>query len=1142
MSSIGPKIGIEGEREYKQAIKNIVQETKTLEAQIKSAGSSFDEEASAMEKNQKQTDLLKKKKEALKKELDLMKSRLRELQQSDGDTTAAENKLKEQMAKVETQIGKTNDAIDKLGDTTEETAKDVDKSADAVDAMANVLIASGLAAKVEDVAKALYECVEIADQFESAMTKLSTVADTSAVSMEQLESQIMTASNNLGVGATELAEATYQAISASVDTAEAVGFVETATKLAEAGFTDATTATDVLTTAINAYGLATEEAEHIADVLVTTQNLGKTSVNELAQSMGAVIPIAQTYGVSVENLSSAYVELTRNGINTASATTDLKAMLSELGDSSKEVSKVLVEQTGKSFSELMGEGKSLGDVIDILSKAVDNDKTKFAELWASSRTSGVAALSLLNKGSKDYNEVMEQMATSAGTVSEAYEKVSSTSEFAGRKLQTSVNNLQIAIGRKLSPVLTNLQKGLTNIVESVTKFIDENPQLVALISALVTGLGTLVGGFTTYVAITKIAKVVTTELNAAMDANPIGMIALAIGAVVTALGAFVAICETSIEHEKTVADETREMTSALKESQSELADSVSNTADALNESVGGAIETAGLAEKAVSELEKLASKTSLTAEEQERMAVLVSELNTLYPEMNLQIDEQTGKLNMTNQELEAYVENMKNAALAEAYNRASAESFDALVKAQKGLTDAQNEQQIQQEKVNKLTQEYNRIVNEGKDGTVEYKGMILKTEDALQEINTELYDAEKAQTEFNDTVSDAEKAVNDAAETANEYTEQYVQAKSAVKDLSQAEEETAEKTEEMAKAQEEAIKRIQSHIDTFQATLNKPLASTWFDELQEKEKISAQTMSENLQKQIDAMLNWEQNMNLLAKAGIDDGLLQYLAEMGPEGAAYVQGLCDDVLNNNGAMLDQINAQWQEKYNISNLANEEGQELVANIGEAAASVEEAMSGIATDTSEAARNAANNTSKIAKSTKDDMNTAAKNASSGSSQARAAVESNFASIPNYVGLKMQRAAEHVREGIAQIRSALAVTLQGPNIQVPHFTMSGTFNAKTNSVPSINVSWYAKAMEQAHVFNSPSLIGVGEAGAEVVVGERHLLNMVTEAVRNAVGTTYNYEGASVNVNVYGAGQNAEQIANMVSQKINRELRLGRG
>ena len=129
--------------------------------------------------------------------------------------------------------------------------------------------------------------------------------------------------------------------------------------------------------------MSADQATHVSDVLLTTQNLGKTSVDELSASMGKVIPLAAAYGVSVENLSSGLAVMTANGIATAEATTYTKSMLNELGDSGSTVGKILQKQTGKSFAQLNAEGKSLGDVLQILYNSVGGNSTAFAGLWSS---------------------------------------------------------------------------------------------------------------------------------------------------------------------------------------------------------------------------------------------------------------------------------------------------------------------------------------------------------------------------------------------------------------------------------------------------------------------------------------------------------------------------------------------------------------------------------------------------------------------------------------------------------------------------------------------------------------------------------------------------------------------------------------
>ena len=202
--------------------------------------------------------------------------------------------------------------------------------------------------------------------FESAMAKVGTIADTAKVPLESLSSQVLQVSGDMHIGANEIAEAAYQAISAGQDTGNAVAFAGQASMLATAGFTSSASAVDILTTALNAYGKGADEAGHVSDVLLTTQNLGKTSVDELAGSMGRVIPLAAAYNVSLENLSSGLAIMTANGIATAEASTYTKSMLNELGDTGSAVGKILQQQTGKSFAELNADGKSLGDVLQVL--------------------------------------------------------------------------------------------------------------------------------------------------------------------------------------------------------------------------------------------------------------------------------------------------------------------------------------------------------------------------------------------------------------------------------------------------------------------------------------------------------------------------------------------------------------------------------------------------------------------------------------------------------------------------------------------------------------------------------------------------------------------------------------------------------
>lgn len=309
--------------------------------------------------------------------------------------------------------------------------------------------------------------------YETSLAKVGTIADLGKLSIQKLGSQITDMSNTIGIAATDIAEATYQAISAGQDTANAVEFAGQAAKLATAGFTSTTSAVDILTTALNAYGLSADQATHVSDVLLTTQNLGKTSVDELSSSMGRVIPLAAAYNVSVENLSSGLAVMTANGIATAEATTYTKSMLNELGDTGSSVGKILQQQTGKSFAQLSADGKSLGDVLQVLYDSVGGDSTAFAGLW-SSVEAGTGALSLASGGADKFNGVLAQMVDSAGATDTAYQTMTDTFQHSMESLQTTAENLSIDLFEAMEPGLMEAANWGTDCLNTLTSALNES--------------------------------------------------------------------------------------------------------------------------------------------------------------------------------------------------------------------------------------------------------------------------------------------------------------------------------------------------------------------------------------------------------------------------------------------------------------------------------------------------------------------------------------------------------------------------------------------------------------------------------------------------------------------------------------------
>lgn len=293
---------------------------------------------------------------------------------------------------------------------------------------------------------------KMAVDYESSFAKVSTLLDSNVVDLREYKDDILDASSETKVAVDEFSEAVYSSISAGVEQTKAIGFTTEAMKLAKGGFTDGAKAVDVLTTAINGYNLKADDASRISDLLITTQNLGKTTVDELASSMGAVIPVANSVGFGIEELSAAYAQLTKNGIATAESGTYMKAMLSELGKNGSVADKALRELTGKGFAQLKAEGVPTTDILKMLNDVAEKDGKTLKDMF-SSVEAGSAALVLYKGSGTEYNEMLAEMGNSAGATQEAFEKMDATP---AEQLKGALNKLRnegIKFGASFVPVI-----------------------------------------------------------------------------------------------------------------------------------------------------------------------------------------------------------------------------------------------------------------------------------------------------------------------------------------------------------------------------------------------------------------------------------------------------------------------------------------------------------------------------------------------------------------------------------------------------------------------------------------------------------------------------------------------------------------
>lgn len=315
--------------------------------------------------------------------------------------------------------------------------------------------------------------VAAATKFDTSFSKLSTIADTSEVSVGDLKKGIMELSNETGMSASAVAEAAYSAISAGQSTGNALKFVATSSKLAKGGFTDVSTATDVLTTALNAYGMEASEAEHVSDVLIATQNRGKTTVAELGASMGKVIPTASAANVSIEDLASQYVALTKNGIGTAESTTYINSMLNELTKSGSSANVAFEQATGQTFPEYIAAGHTTAEAMQELAKYEEEAGLKVTDAFGSAEA-GKAANVLVNH-TEDATDAFKEMTTQSGQAQAAFETMDQTAAAKMEKMKTSLENIAITLGDSILPALEPVVTGVANGIKTMSESFSSLP-------------------------------------------------------------------------------------------------------------------------------------------------------------------------------------------------------------------------------------------------------------------------------------------------------------------------------------------------------------------------------------------------------------------------------------------------------------------------------------------------------------------------------------------------------------------------------------------------------------------------------------------------------------------------------------------
>ena len=339
--------------------------------------------------------------------------------------------------------------------------------------MANLtagILAADAAALALGVAMLKWSTTEAA-QFQTATNEINTLLGLSPDLMQDFSDGIIEYGSTSTQTFAQINLAVYDAISAGVDYADALDVVRVAETLAVAGKAQLGEALNLLVPTLNAYGEGIEEAGEYSDVFFTTVRLGKTTIPELAGSLGQLAPITAALGVPITAVGAALATLTANGIGTSEATTGLKAALSNIITPSGEAKRA-ADELGVAFGASALETRGLDGLLRDLYDATGGNVEQMARFFGS--VEGLnAALSLTSGESERFTGNLEAMESASGATEAAYRIMAGSLANVNAQLKNAVDAILIKIGGELLPRMTEISTGLRDVFTGIGEGLDD---------------------------------------------------------------------------------------------------------------------------------------------------------------------------------------------------------------------------------------------------------------------------------------------------------------------------------------------------------------------------------------------------------------------------------------------------------------------------------------------------------------------------------------------------------------------------------------------------------------------------------------------------------------------------------------------
>lgn len=422
----------------------------------------------------------------------------------------------------------------------------------------------------------------------------------------------------------------------------------------------------------------------------------------------------------------------------------------------------------------------------------------------------------------------------------------------------------------LKPVLDPLISVFTGVVGAVLLF---KGAMLGL--SIIKGIGSLIGTLiTSLVSLTStslVATGATTGLAGALASLSSGGVFLVVGAIAGLV--------SWLTQESEASKEAKAKNEEFKRSLDDLHESVNKGNEAYKDRRNEIQATAEDNERLVRKIDELNAVENKTAAQKKELASAAETLNSRIEGLNIQYDKATGTINMTTDAIRKQIEIAKASAEIEAAN-------------DKMVENAKKRYEIK-DKMKELEKEYQNTIRETDDA----ESGFFANSSVRDEIKSQ------AKQKYNEEVKKLQDDIKKTEESDNELTNTIVKNNEAkAKSTEDASGRMIYTMGNMNDAQRKAVEMMQQEFANLKGEVQNA-----FQAIEQQTALSADQMAANLQKNIDAVDKWSQNLEILAKRGLDQGLIEQMKQAGPKMANQTQALVDA----SDEQLGRLNTKWTE---------------------------------------------------------------------------------------------------------------------------------------------------------------------------------------------------------------------------------------